>query len=218
MAPPWSSVRWRAIARPSPRCRCWARSRAVGPPKRLEEACEGARGWFPGPCRSPRSRPPSLGPRAASRTRPPRRGQPRPRCETRFETICWRRSGSPAIGPGARVQGGVEPDRLRRRRPVRTASTAAVISGPQLDRAGPRAGGAPRRMWEKSSRSSMSCGLGAHVPLDALERLGGRSRDRRAAFRSTRAQPRIVDSGARSSCESMARKSSLRRLASCAAR
>ena len=68
-------------------------------------------------------------------------------------------------------------------------------------------------MRETSSRSSIELGLRARVALDGLERLRALVRSSAVRARSMRVQPTIAFSGVRSSCDSVARNSSLMRFA-----
>ena len=88
------------------------------------------------------------------------------------------------------------------------STTAREVDAPATSRRS-----LPVMMRDTSSRSSMSCACARALRSMVVERRAPSVPGRRAPLRSIRAQPRIALSGVRSSCDSVARNSSLARFA-----
>ena len=131
----------------------------------------------------------------------------------RFHATCWRRSASPWISPesGSRCRASAMPlfFAAGRTPSIAAASTAWRSTGFSSTRSFPEV------MRETSRMSSMSC-----VCACALRSMVSSARPSdegsTAPVRSIRVQPRMALSGVRSSCETVARNSSLVRLAASA--
>ena len=211
--PPCSSTSCLTIESPRPSPPCGARGGGVGLPEALEHVRQEPAS-MPMPVSLTTSSSTSPTRRAAIDTRPAARGVNLTAFDSRFQTTCCSRSGSPQLGmppaleaplawrtPLASAAGRIELHRGRRTSATRSNGPvveAQLAADDARDcRAGPR-----------------SAGPALRVALDLLERaIASWARSRRCA-RSSCVQPRMALSGVRSSCESVARNSSFRRLAS----
>jgi hypothetical protein len=202
--PAWSSTRCRTMASPSP-----------SPLARLEmlasdwrnrsKTCGRNSGVIPSPVslttistlESTRSRRIS--------TRPPRGVNLIP-FATRFHTTCWRRAGSPETGPAC------ESRTEWTRTPLASAIGLSDSRADSIAVAGMRGWTSSRivpvMMRETSRRSSMTRACAR--AFRSITSTAWRSRaSLRSVRRSTCAHPRMALSGVRSSCETVARNSSL---------
>ena len=135
--------------------------------------------------------------------------------DSRFQITCWSRSGSPKIGPAAGSR------KLSRRMSLASAAGRTVsMAASMIDNGS--TGCTSRRSLPDGDAAHVEqvfdqLGLHPRVALDGLETLDV-VRVVAAPRRRTCAQPRMAFSGVRSSCESVARNSSLTSLMRSAAR
>ena len=129
--------------------------------------------------------------------------------DSRFQTTCCSRLGSPEIGP-ARGSSSFSSRMPLASAAGRTVSTAASMNATRLDRlhVEPHLAGDDAAHVEQVFDQLR---LHAGVALDRLEALAADRRRRCVPRRSTCDQPRIALSGVRSSCDSVARNSSFMR-------
>ena len=134
--------------------------------------------------------------------------------DSRFQTTCCSAIGvadEQRLGVGRELD--LDRDLLRRRRPAHDVDRAASTIATRSDRPRSRRS-LPVTMRETSSMSSIEPRLRARVAVDR-RRSPRAARVRRHRRRRIAVQPRMALSGVRSSCESVARNSSLARFASC---
>ena len=165
---------------------------------------------MPAPSSSTRTLSPAAPRRIATRTCPPA-GVNLIALERRFHITCCSRSPSAAMRPGRRVEVGVDADRLgvgggAHRVDRRLDDAHRVDLG---DAQAQLAGDDARDVEQVLDQ----LGLQRGVAVDGLERARRVCASRGARRASRRVQPTMALSGVRSSCDSVARNSSLMRLA-----
>ena len=209
--PPCSSVRCFTSASPSP-SPPWARVLELSPCRKRSKMYGMSWASMPTPVSATTISARAATPRRLTRTWPDA-GVNLIALATRFQTTCWRRSGSPRTG----LARGSRTDWIRMLLASavgRTASSAASITGTRLiARVSSRS--LPLTMRDTSSRS-----LTSWASARPLRSMASSARadvaGSRLIERSMPTQPMTALSGVRSSCERTARNWSLLRLASSA--
>ena len=209
--PPWASTRWRTMARPRP-SPPWLRVVELSAWRKASKTWGSRSGAIPMPVSVTRSRAPPLARSTPTSTRPPVSVN-FTALLTRFQTTCCMRSGSAATrGTSAAGWKTISIDLASAvgRAPssaVRTTSARSTLRRSSRMR--------PVTTRDMSSRSEISAIWARQLRSITVRACRVRSPSRRPAC-SMRIQPKIELSGVRSSWESVARNSSLTRLASAA--
>ena len=211
--PPCSSTRWRTIARPRPRPPC-GRVEEESAWRNLSKTYGRNSGRMPGPSSATESSVCASRRRSRTRTRPPF-GANLSALERRFQTTCCRRSASPeiAVAPGSRSCS---------RRTSRACAAGPTVSRAAFTTSARLIGLTARRSLPAMIRDTSRMSEMSWFWMFAFRSIVSTARRvvSGSSFpeRSMCAHPTIAWSGVRSSCDRVARNSSLRRFACCASR